>query len=565
VTGRERSAHVKAAGRSLGFERVAVGSAAPPDHGAALAAWLDAGHAGTMAYLERTREKRLDPARVLPGARSVVACALGYHQGQAGGPAHVARYAWGDDYHAVVEPRLAALLGELRRVAPGTEGRAYVDTGPVLERDLAARAGLGWIGKSTMLLHPSLGSYFVIGVVLTTAELEPDEPVPDRCGTCTRCLEACPGGAFVAPYVLDARRCVSYLTIEHRGAIAPELRPALGGLVFGCDVCQAVCPWNHRAAASAGPPFRPRALPTPVELCTLDETAFRDRLAGSPLRRARRAGLARSAAVVLGNLGGPGADEALTRALHDPDPLVRGHAAWGLGRLATPEAREALGAALAGEPDPGARREIEAALGAAGEVTPRSGDALVVVDVQRDFCPGGALAVPGGDAVVPACNRHRARFRTAGAPVVFTRDWHPPVTRHFAAHGGAWPPHCVQGSPGAAFHPDLEVGPDAIVVSKGMDPGTDAYSGFEATDATGRPLAEVLAARGVRRVFVAGLATDYCVRATALDARRLGFEVVLLADAVRAVDLVPGDGARALAEMRAAGVEVRETPGHAAG
>ncbi len=177
-----------------------MGPADPPDHAAAFQGWLDAGHAGTMAYLERGRDKRADPRLVLPGARSLVACALGYFQGPAeAGPAGVARYAWGEDYHAVMEPRLRALADTLVELAPGTAARAYVDTGPLLERDLAARAGLGWIGKNTMLLHPELGSFFFIGVVLTTAELEADAPLPDRCGSCTRCLDACPTGAFVEP------------------------------------------------------------------------------------------------------------------------------------------------------------------------------------------------------------------------------------------------------------------------------------------------------------------------------------------------------------------------------
>ena len=231
MTAAALAARVKEAGYRLGFDLVAVGPADPPDHAAAFQGWLDAGHAGTMAYLERGRDKRADPRLVLPGARSLVACALGYFQGPAEeGPAGVARYAWGEDYHAVMEPRLRALADTLVELAPGTAARTYVDTGPLLERDLAARAGLGWIGKNTMLLHPELGSFFFIGVVLTTAELEADAPLPDRCGSCTRCLDACPTGAFVEPYVLDARRCIAYLTIERRGSIPADLRPGIGEL-----------------------------------------------------------------------------------------------------------------------------------------------------------------------------------------------------------------------------------------------------------------------------------------------------------------------------------------------
>jgi epoxyqueuosine reductase len=329
------SARVKATGRTLGFDLVAVGPASPPLHGPEFEAWLDAGYAGTMAYLERGRARRLDPGEVLPGARSVIAAALNYHQGpDAPGPAHVARYAWGDDYHAVMEPRLRALVVDLIQAEPGAGARAYVDTGPVLERDLAARAGLGWVGKNTMLLHPGLGSYFFIGVVLTTAELSFDSGLPDRCGTCTRCLEACPTQAFVAPYVLDSRRCLSYLTIEHRGPMPVELRAAAAGRAFGCDVCQDVCPWNRRAPLTAEAAFVARELPALTEWVTLTDDDVRRRFSGSPLRRARRAGLARNAAVALGNAGAADAEPALRTALHDPDPEVAEHAGWALERLA---------------------------------------------------------------------------------------------------------------------------------------------------------------------------------------------------------------------------------------
>ncbi len=524
------SERVKAAGRRLGFDLVAIGPADPPEHGRAFEAWLDAGYAGTMAYLERGRAKRLEPRRVLPGARSVVAVALNYYQGpDAAGPPHVSRYAWGADYHAAMEPRLHALLDDLTAAAPGVTGRVYVDTGPVLERDLAAGAGLGWVGKNTMLLHPALGSWLFIGVVLTTAELAPDAPLPDRCGSCTRCLEACPTQAFVAPYVLDARRCISYLTIEHRGPIPVELRAPMGTLAFGCDVCQAVCPWNRRAPISAEAAFAARELPALTELATLTEDAFRAGLQGSPLRRARRRGLARNAAVALGNGGGPGATAALSAALGDPDPEVRAHAAWALERLIAGEGAMAIDAKR---------------------------DALVLVDVQNDFCPGGTLAVPDGDRVVPVLNRYAARFAAAGAPVFVSRDWHPARTKHFQAYGGDWPPHCVQGTPGAAFHPALTVPAGAVVVSKGMDPEQDAYSAFQAEDPGGRPFGSVLDDRGVRRLHVGGLATDYCVKATVLDALRRGFEVLVLADAVRAVDVKPGDGERAMAEMREAGARL---------
>ncbi|MGH7268135.1 MAG: tRNA epoxyqueuosine(34) reductase QueG [Candidatus Rokuibacteriota bacterium] len=343
MTPTELAARVKSTGRRLGFDLVAVGPAAPPEHGPAFEAWLDAGYAGTMEYLGRGRAKRLDPQLVLPGARSVVAAAVNYHQGHQGhqgagapGPAHVARYAWGGDYHDVVEPRLRELQADLEAAAPGTRGRAYVDTGPLLERDLAARAGLGWVGKNTMLIHPEVGSFFFIGLVLTTAELTPDPPLGDRCGTCTRCLGACPTGAFVDPYVLDARRCISYLTIEHRGVIPEGLRDRMGGLAFGCDVCQDVCPWNRRAPVTAEGAFAARDLPSLTELLALDDATCRERLRGSPLKRARRAGLARNAAVALGNRGDAGVGSSLAAAeAGDPDPGVREHARWARRRLET--------------------------------------------------------------------------------------------------------------------------------------------------------------------------------------------------------------------------------------
>jgi len=350
-------------GRELGFDLVAIGPASPPDHGAAFETWLDAGHAASMEYLERGREKRLDPGRVLAGAKSVVACALGYYQGsQAEGPPGVARYAWGEDYHAIMEPKLRALAATVDALVPGSVSREYVDTGPLLERDLAARAGLGWIGKNTMLLHPDLGSFFFVGTVLTTADLPVDAPLPDRCGTCTRCLDACPTGAFVDPYVLDARRCIAYLTIEHRGPIPAELRPGIGAWAFGCDVCQDVCPWNRRATVAGEVAFHPRELPPLAELLALDQAVYPNGLRGSPLKRARREGLARNAAVVLGNRARAEDEPVLREALAHPAPTVRGHAAWALGRMSGSAARAALLAAREREADPVVLDEIERAL-----------------------------------------------------------------------------------------------------------------------------------------------------------------------------------------------------------
>jgi len=296
------TAAVKERARALGFDRVAIGSAEPPEHGPALQRWIEAGHAGTMGYLERRLGERLDPRLVLPGARAVVCVALNYYQGESGEHASwapVARYAWGRDYHDVMVPRLAA-LGDLLAEAAGARSRAYVDTGPVLERDLAARAGLGWIGKNTMLLEPTLGSWFFIGVLLTTAELAWDDALPDRCGSCRACLDACPTGAFVAPYLLDARRCISYLTIELRGEIPAELREPTGAWQFGCDACQTVCPWNRKAPLTGERAFLPsQAYPAAEEIVAMDDDAFRRRFAGTALTRPRAAGMRRNAANAL--------------------------------------------------------------------------------------------------------------------------------------------------------------------------------------------------------------------------------------------------------------------------
>lgn len=303
-SGADLTRAVKARARAEGFDEVAVGPAGPPDHGEALLDWLAAGHAGTMAYIGRRAAERLDPARVLPGARSVVTVALNYHRPDADADpswAPVARYARGRDYHDVMRPRLER-LAELIDGEAGARSLAYVDTGPLLERDLAARAGLGWTGKNTMLLHPRLGSWFLIGLVLTTAALDADAALPDRCGTCRACLDACPTGAFPAPYVLDSRRCIAYLTIEHRGEIDADLQPLMGEWEFGCDRCQEVCPWNRHAPPSAESAFVPAgAYPGAETIAAMDDEALRRRFAGTALLRPRAAGLRRNAAIALAN------------------------------------------------------------------------------------------------------------------------------------------------------------------------------------------------------------------------------------------------------------------------
>ncbi len=329
------TAAVKARAAALGFDRVAVGPPAP-EHVAAFERWLADGYAGTMTYLGRTRAERIEPERLLPRVRSVLAVALLYDtRTDAEAWSGVARYARGGDYHDVMREKLDALVGFLGEAGgDDVRSRPAVDTSAVLERDLAARAGLGWIGKNTNLLSPALGSYFFIGTILTTADLAHDAAQPDRCGTCTACLDACPTAAFPAPYVLDARRCLAYLTIEHRGDIEPELRPAIKDWIFGCDVCQEVCPWNRKAPPAREPAFRPGPPPGDlVEFLGLDEAAFRARFAGSPLRRAKRSGLVRNVALALGNRGDRSAIPALERARDDADPVVSRAVAWALARM----------------------------------------------------------------------------------------------------------------------------------------------------------------------------------------------------------------------------------------
>lgn len=334
--------------------------------------WLAAGYAGEMEYLPRRKAAYEHPRHVLEGARSLLLLAMNYGTAEpapvAAGQGRVSRYAWGEDYHDLIHERLKRLADFLRLQSPGAAVRGVVDTAPLLEREFAQLAGLGWIGKNTLLLNKRLGSWFFLAALATDVELEYDDPhANDHCGSCRACLDACPTHAFVAPYVLDSRRCISYLTIELRSTPPEDLRAGIGDWILGCDVCQEVCPWNRRAPASQEQAFQPATDANPLDLVALfelDDEAFRRRFRDTPLWRPKRRGILRNAAIVLGNQRFAEAIPALARGLGDSEPVVRGACAWALGQIETPEARTALQARRMVENDPEVQRELAAALDA---------------------------------------------------------------------------------------------------------------------------------------------------------------------------------------------------------
>ena len=345
---RTLSERVKGLALAVGFDLAGVARAAPTPETEFLREWLARGYAGEMAYLERRVEERVDPRRLLEGARSVVAVGLVYDPGvrpePKPGTAEVARYAGGEDYHGVVRERLRALESGLEALAARPlRMRSYVDTGPVAERVFAAHAGLGWIGKNTCLIHPRLGSYLFLAVLVSDLALEPDAREPDHCGSCRACLDACPTDAFAAAYVLDATRCISYTTIEARGPIPPALREAHGDWLFGCDICQEVCPWNlreRRPVPTDRLGLRARLAarsawlrPSLVWILGLTEEAWRGVTRGTALRRTKYRGLLRNALVAAGNSGDRGLVPLVRRHAEGPDPLLAEHARWALERL----------------------------------------------------------------------------------------------------------------------------------------------------------------------------------------------------------------------------------------
>ena len=341
----ELAERIRALGLALGFDAIGFGPAAPGSRDAFLHEWLARGYGGEMDWLKRSPDERADPRRVLPGAKTAIAVALVYDRGEAsGGDVRIARYAGGDDYHDVLGDRLRSFESAIEAaLAAPVALRSYVDTGPVLERAVAARAGLGWIGKNTLLLNRRFGSYLFLGVVLTDLDLPPDEAETDHCGTCRACLDACPTAAFVEPYVLDASRCLSYTTIELRTETPSELREGQGDWVFGCDICQEVCPWNARDRRERpADPLGLRARLAPRDewrraslawLLDLDEEAWLASTRGTALRRAKYAGLVRNALIAAGNARDPALAESVRQHAQGTDPMLASTARWALERI----------------------------------------------------------------------------------------------------------------------------------------------------------------------------------------------------------------------------------------
>ena len=364
------TAALKTEAARLGFALAGACPAVTPTGMHRFHEWLAAGYAGEMEYLARRQTAYEHPRHVLEGARSLLLLAMNYRTTEppptAPGFGRISRYAWGGDYHDLIHERLRRLADFLRRQSPGAAVRGVVDTAPLLEREFAELAGLGWIGKNTLLLNKRLGSWFFLAALATDAILEYDAPhAADHCGACRACLDACPTQAFVAPYVLDSRRCISYLTIELKGGVPEELRRGVGDWLLGCDVCQEVCPWNRRGPASDEPAFQPAPDHHPLDLVALfelDDEAFRRRFRRTPLWRPKRRGILRNAAIALGNQRSASGVPALVRGLHDSEPVVRGACAWALGQFTVPEAQAALDERLAIETDDDVRRELLAAL-----------------------------------------------------------------------------------------------------------------------------------------------------------------------------------------------------------
>ena len=364
---------IKRYGRELGFDIVGITMAEPfpRDEMAAIDRIRQGLMDGLPWYTEERVRRATHPEVLLPGSKSIVSLAMSYlveeSESDRDGPkGKIARYAWGDDYRGVLKARLKEFVDGLpQRVGRPVKTRIFVDDGPMNDRAAAERAGVGWFGKNTNILTSSHGSWVFLAQVITDLELEPDRPLKKTCGSCVRCIDDCPTGAIVAPYVIDNTRCISFLTVELRGPIPREMRPLVGDWVFGCDICQDVCPVNRKAELGLEAAFSQRhdfSAPDLIPLLDLDDEGFRERFRNSPVKHAKRIGLQRNVCVALGNIGDETAVEALAESLRGAEPLVRMHAAWALGRIGGPRAEEALRSVLDREADPEVVEEIDTAL-----------------------------------------------------------------------------------------------------------------------------------------------------------------------------------------------------------
>ena len=368
------SQHIQARAHKLGFELIGITPAAQSETIARYRQWIENGYAGKMGYLERHLPLKVDVRQLLAEAKSVISLAMNYYtldppKALAEDPARgqISRYAWGDDYHDVIRQRLSELVDFIKQTAETElKTRVCVDTAPIIEREYAQKAGIGWIGKNTNLIHWRSGSWYFLAEVLINIDLESDTPpLRGSCGTCTRCIEACPTDAIIEPNLLDSRLCISYLTIELKESIPKALRPKIGNLIFGCDICQEVCPWNSKAVPTDEPAFQPRdgnLTPKLLSLIGMTQQEFSRRFKGSPIKRTKRRGFLRNVLVAIGNWGEPRAVPALKDALADHEPLVRSHAAWALGKIGGDTVKQILQTRLAAETEQEVITEIQDAL-----------------------------------------------------------------------------------------------------------------------------------------------------------------------------------------------------------
>ena len=358
----------------LGFELVGITPAEQSQTIQRYRQWIENGYAGKMGYLEKHLSLKADPRQLLTAAKSVISLAMNYYTldtpnalASDPGRGQISRYAWGDDYHNVIRERLLHLIEFIKHTAESElKSRVCVDTAPILEREYAQKAGLGWIGKNTNVIHWRSGSWYFLAEVLVSVRLESKtEPLRGSCGTCTRCIEACPTDAIVEPNLLDSRLCISYLTIELKESIPKELRPKMGNLIFGCDICQEVCPWNSKATPTTEPAFQPRdgnLAPRLLSLIGMTQREFSRRFKGSPIKRAKRRGFLRNVLVAIGNWRARDAIPALKNALDDDEPLIRSHAAWALGQIGGETAKQILRTRLTLESERDVIAEIQSAL-----------------------------------------------------------------------------------------------------------------------------------------------------------------------------------------------------------